>query len=253
MCSQEKFEVQHSDAFRHISTLEDELSQTRAVKDHLQKYIRELEQSNDDLERTKRSVWECLSRPHNQGQTCSEYWNVAIIYLPVLISGRPSCLWKTLSSGWIMSLREMPFWRASWTRKRTCSSLFRGSRMKPEVRLTTMCPARCSFPNFQELLIIPQSDQVQVSWNHSLKSVYMCPPLTEPDLSKFCSLTHLPGTFMTEYSVHFCFGKISLLLIVFLDLFELEVSADCLSSQLSVGFTSCGVFHQNSSSFVSDL
>lgn len=53
---QEKFESQHSDAFHHISTLEEELSQTRAVRDHLQKYIRELEQSNDDLERTKRSV-----------------------------------------------------------------------------------------------------------------------------------------------------------------------------------------------------
>lgn len=51
---QEKFEAQHTDAFRHISTLEEELSQTRAVRDHLQKYIRELEQSNDDLERTKR-------------------------------------------------------------------------------------------------------------------------------------------------------------------------------------------------------
>ncbi|XP_075894213.1 nuclear distribution protein nudE homolog 1-A-like isoform X2 [Nelusetta ayraudi] len=52
----EKFETQHSDAFRHISTLEEELSQTRAVRDHLQKYIRELEQSNDDLERTKRAT-----------------------------------------------------------------------------------------------------------------------------------------------------------------------------------------------------
>lgn len=52
----EKFEVQHSDAFSHISTLEEELGQTRAVRDHLQKYIRELEQSNDDLERTKRAT-----------------------------------------------------------------------------------------------------------------------------------------------------------------------------------------------------
>uniref|UniRef100_H3CFL4 NUDE domain-containing protein n=1 Tax=Tetraodon nigroviridis TaxID=99883 RepID=H3CFL4_TETNG len=50
----EKFEAQHSDAFRHISTLEEELAQTTAVRDHLQKYIRELEQANDDLERTKR-------------------------------------------------------------------------------------------------------------------------------------------------------------------------------------------------------
>ncbi|KAG8015121.1 Pannexin-1 [Nibea albiflora] len=52
----EKFETQHSDAFRHISTLEEDLAQTRAVRDHLQKYIRELEQSNDDLERTKRAT-----------------------------------------------------------------------------------------------------------------------------------------------------------------------------------------------------
>ncbi|XP_076001889.1 nuclear distribution protein nudE homolog 1-like [Genypterus blacodes] len=52
----EKFEVQHSEALRHISTMEDELSETKAVRDHLQKYIRELEQSNDDLERTKRAT-----------------------------------------------------------------------------------------------------------------------------------------------------------------------------------------------------
>ncbi|PWA16916.1 hypothetical protein CCH79_00012767 [Gambusia affinis] len=52
----EKFEAQHSEAFRHISTLEDDLAETKAVRDHLQKYIRELEQSNDDLERTKRAT-----------------------------------------------------------------------------------------------------------------------------------------------------------------------------------------------------
>lgn len=38
--------------------MEDDLAETRAVRDHLQKYIRELEQANDDLERTKRSVFE---------------------------------------------------------------------------------------------------------------------------------------------------------------------------------------------------
>lgn len=54
-CFQEKFETQHSEALRHISTLEEDLTKTKAVRDHLQKYIRELEQSNDDLERTKRS------------------------------------------------------------------------------------------------------------------------------------------------------------------------------------------------------
>ncbi|XP_044044445.1 nuclear distribution protein nudE homolog 1-like [Siniperca chuatsi] len=52
----EKFEAQHSDAFRHISTLEEDLAETKAMRDHLQKYIRELEQSNDDLERTKRAT-----------------------------------------------------------------------------------------------------------------------------------------------------------------------------------------------------
>lgn len=52
----EKFEAQHSDALRHISSLEEELLETKAVRDHLQKYIRELEQSNDDLERTKRAT-----------------------------------------------------------------------------------------------------------------------------------------------------------------------------------------------------
>ena len=37
-----------------ISELEDKLAQVTAFKDELQKYIRELEQINDDLERTKR-------------------------------------------------------------------------------------------------------------------------------------------------------------------------------------------------------
>ncbi|XP_048105319.1 nuclear distribution protein nudE homolog 1-like [Alosa alosa] len=52
----EKFEAQHTDAFRQMSRLEDELAETTAVRDHLQKYIRELEQSNDDLERAKRAT-----------------------------------------------------------------------------------------------------------------------------------------------------------------------------------------------------
>ncbi|KAM6939552.1 nuclear distribution protein nudE homolog 1-like [Xenentodon cancila] len=52
----EKVEAQHSDALRNISMLEDDLAATKAVRDHLQKYIRELEQSNDDLERTKRAT-----------------------------------------------------------------------------------------------------------------------------------------------------------------------------------------------------
>ncbi|XP_069036796.1 nuclear distribution protein nudE homolog 1 isoform X3 [Lepisosteus oculatus] len=52
----EKFEAQHSEAFRQISTLEGDLAETTAVRDQLQKYIRELEQANDDLERAKRAT-----------------------------------------------------------------------------------------------------------------------------------------------------------------------------------------------------
>ncbi|CAI9562399.1 unnamed protein product [Staurois parvus] len=53
---QEKYEEQHTESYLHISTLENDLSQTRAVKDQLQKYVRELEQANDDLERVKRAT-----------------------------------------------------------------------------------------------------------------------------------------------------------------------------------------------------
>lgn len=52
----EKFEMQHSEGYRQISALEDDLAQTKAIKDQLQKYIRELEQANDDLERAKRAT-----------------------------------------------------------------------------------------------------------------------------------------------------------------------------------------------------
>uniref|UniRef100_A0AAA9S833 NudE neurodevelopment protein 1 n=1 Tax=Bos taurus TaxID=9913 RepID=A0AAA9S833_BOVIN len=52
----EKFKTQHSEGYRQISALEDDLAQTKAIKDKLQKYIRELEQANDDLERAKRAT-----------------------------------------------------------------------------------------------------------------------------------------------------------------------------------------------------
>lgn len=52
----EKFEMQHSEGYRQISALEDDLAQTKTIKDQLQKYIRELEQANDDLERAKRAT-----------------------------------------------------------------------------------------------------------------------------------------------------------------------------------------------------
>ncbi|XP_060116557.1 nuclear distribution protein nudE homolog 1 [Heteronotia binoei] len=54
--AQEKLSAQQSEGSRQISALEEELAQTRAVKDQLQKYIRELEQANDDLERAKRAT-----------------------------------------------------------------------------------------------------------------------------------------------------------------------------------------------------
>ncbi|XP_029013977.1 nuclear distribution protein nudE homolog 1-like [Betta splendens] len=52
----EKYETQHSEAYRQISSLEGDLAETTAIRDHLHKYIRELEQANDDLERTKRAT-----------------------------------------------------------------------------------------------------------------------------------------------------------------------------------------------------
>lgn len=51
---QEKLEHQYAQSYKQVSLLEDDLSQTRAVKDQLHKYVRELEQANDDLERAKR-------------------------------------------------------------------------------------------------------------------------------------------------------------------------------------------------------
>ncbi|KAE8579714.1 hypothetical protein XENTR_v10024159 [Xenopus tropicalis] len=52
----EKYEEQHSENYVQICSLEGDLSQTKAVRDQLQKYIRELEQANDDLERAKRAT-----------------------------------------------------------------------------------------------------------------------------------------------------------------------------------------------------
>ncbi|KAM4536059.1 nuclear distribution protein nudE homolog 1-A-like [Fundulus diaphanus] len=52
----DKYETQHSEACRQISSLEGDLAQTTAVRDQLHKYIRELEQANDDLERAKRAT-----------------------------------------------------------------------------------------------------------------------------------------------------------------------------------------------------
>ncbi|XP_008162039.1 nuclear distribution protein nudE-like 1 isoform X3 [Chrysemys picta bellii] len=52
----EKLEHQYTQSYKQVSVLEDDLSQTRAIKDQLHKYVRELEQANDDLERAKRAT-----------------------------------------------------------------------------------------------------------------------------------------------------------------------------------------------------
>ncbi|XP_041832406.1 nuclear distribution protein nudE homolog 1-like [Melanotaenia boesemani] len=52
----DKYETQHSEACRQISSLEGDLAETTAIRDQLHKYIRELEQANDDLERAKRAT-----------------------------------------------------------------------------------------------------------------------------------------------------------------------------------------------------
>ncbi|KAM3598113.1 uncharacterized protein V6R79_013620 [Siganus canaliculatus] len=52
----DKYETQHSEAYRQISSLEGDLVESTAIRDQLHKYIRELEQANDDLERTKRAT-----------------------------------------------------------------------------------------------------------------------------------------------------------------------------------------------------
>ncbi|XP_037544344.1 nuclear distribution protein nudE-like 1-B [Nematolebias whitei] len=52
----EKLEQQYAQSYKQISVLEDDLSQTRSIKEQLYKYVRELEQANDDLERAKRAM-----------------------------------------------------------------------------------------------------------------------------------------------------------------------------------------------------
>uniref|UniRef100_A0A8V5HIG1 NUDE domain-containing protein n=1 Tax=Melopsittacus undulatus TaxID=13146 RepID=A0A8V5HIG1_MELUD len=52
----EKLEHQYTQSYKQVSCLEHDLSQTRAIKDQLHKYVRELEQANDDLERAKRAT-----------------------------------------------------------------------------------------------------------------------------------------------------------------------------------------------------
>lgn len=57
---QDKLEQQYAQSYKQISMLEDDLVQTRGIKEQLHKYVRELEQANDDLERAKRYTTTCF-------------------------------------------------------------------------------------------------------------------------------------------------------------------------------------------------
>ncbi|XP_013402778.1 nuclear distribution protein nudE homolog 1 isoform X2 [Lingula anatina] len=52
----EKLEQTQETYHKQLTELQDDLAQVKAFKDELQKYIRELEQTNDDLERAKRAT-----------------------------------------------------------------------------------------------------------------------------------------------------------------------------------------------------
>lgn len=50
----EKLEKQHAVNHRTVSELETKLAKSEAFSEAMQKYVREIEQANDDLERAKR-------------------------------------------------------------------------------------------------------------------------------------------------------------------------------------------------------
>merc|ERR1712156_560799 len=52
----DKLEQCHKEYHFQVTELQTELAEIKAIKDQLNKYIRELEQQNDDLERAKRST-----------------------------------------------------------------------------------------------------------------------------------------------------------------------------------------------------
>lgn len=47
--------MQKGEMYASVTTLEEERAELMALKETLQKYVRQLEQANDDLERGKRS------------------------------------------------------------------------------------------------------------------------------------------------------------------------------------------------------
>lgn len=52
--SQVKLDMHQNESYVVVTTLQEERAELLALKETLQKYIRQLEQSNDDLERGKR-------------------------------------------------------------------------------------------------------------------------------------------------------------------------------------------------------
>ena len=73
--SQEKLEALQATYHKQSSELEDELATVKAFKEELQRYIRELEQNNDDLERTKRSTVTSLEDFEARLNYVSEFLN----------------------------------------------------------------------------------------------------------------------------------------------------------------------------------
>ena len=55
-CLQEKLQRLQTDSHKRVAELEDKYAKVDAHRNELSKYIRELEQTNDDLERVKRLV-----------------------------------------------------------------------------------------------------------------------------------------------------------------------------------------------------
>ena len=51
---QARLDASQNESYLTISQLQDEVAQLKAVREEVQKYVRELEQANDDLERAKR-------------------------------------------------------------------------------------------------------------------------------------------------------------------------------------------------------
>ena len=66
--SQSRLEAQHNESYVTVSTLQAEKQELIQIKESLFKYVRELEQINDDLERAKRYVHVCVyTGAHQQG------------------------------------------------------------------------------------------------------------------------------------------------------------------------------------------